>query len=187
MTNFGNPEGLKAARLLMIISSLSPLFILWGIRGGAIISDYYFCIFCFAMVALPNLFLLKRIESARQHKEYRQITIGSAEDHREHLLVYLFSMLLPFYTADLTSWRELCAVIAALAFIVFLFAHLNLHYMNLYFALRGYRIFTIFPPHDCNKYSGKTSSIIITKRISLPLGERLPLLRLSNTVFMEVE
>ena len=32
-------EGLKAARLLMVLSSISPLFILWAIRGNSLIPD----------------------------------------------------------------------------------------------------------------------------------------------------
>ena len=52
--------------------------------------------------------------------------------------LYLFAMLLPFYSQDLGSWRYLGASFAALAFIVFLFWHLNLHYMNLLFAALGF-------------------------------------------------
>jgi hypothetical protein len=32
-------EGLRAARLLMVLSSISPLFILWAIRGNSLIPD----------------------------------------------------------------------------------------------------------------------------------------------------
>lgn len=32
-------EGLKAARLLMVLSSISPLFILWAIRGNCLVAD----------------------------------------------------------------------------------------------------------------------------------------------------
>jgi len=35
-------EGLKTARLLMVLSSVSPLFILWAIRGNSLIPDHYF-------------------------------------------------------------------------------------------------------------------------------------------------
>jgi hypothetical protein len=31
---------------------------------------------------------------------------------------------------------------------VFLFWHLNLHYMNLLFAALGFRVFTVYPPAD---------------------------------------
>jgi len=30
-------EGLKIARLLMVLSSISPLFVLWAIRGNSIL------------------------------------------------------------------------------------------------------------------------------------------------------
>ena len=35
-------EGLKAARVLMVLSSISPLFILWAIRGNNLIPDRWF-------------------------------------------------------------------------------------------------------------------------------------------------
>jgi positive regulator of sigma E activity len=120
------------ARLLMVLSSISPLFVLWAIRGNSLIPDKYFLSFCAAMVVLPNAFLGWRIKTAKKLQEKRELTVGSAEDHRAHLLVYLFAMLLPFYTAHLDSWRDLAAALAALGFIIFLFWHLNLHYMNFF-------------------------------------------------------
>lgn len=180
-------EGMRIARLLMVLSSISPLFILWGIRGNDLVPDSIFLSVCACMVLLPNLFLWLRIQTVKSLNEKRELLIGSAEDHREHLLVYLFAMLLPFYGADLASFRDLMAVLAALGFIVFLFWHLNLHYMNLLFAIFGYRVFTVNPPQDGNLLTGKTSWIVITRRISLESVEKIFAYRLSDTVYMEVE
>lgn len=180
-------EGMKCARLLMVLSSISPLFILWAIRGNGIVPEYYLVLFCVAMVVLPNLFLLWREELSVRLKEKSEKTVGSAEDHREHVLVYLFAMMLPFYTVNLSARREMAATLVALAFIVFLFWHLNLHYMNLIFAARGYRVFTVYPPDDDNPITGRTSFVVITKRPTLKPGERLDLHRFSDTVYMEIE
>ncbi|MDQ7088938.1 MAG: hypothetical protein Q9Q13_14260 [Acidobacteriota bacterium] len=38
--------------------------------------------------------------------------MATAEDHRDHILVYLFAMLLPFYSEDLATWRDLGATVA---------------------------------------------------------------------------
>ncbi len=180
-----NNEGLKMARLLMVLSSISPLFILWAIRGNTLVPEYYFFGFCAAMVILPNLFLWLRIHTAQKLNEQREITIGSAEDHRDHLLVYLFAMLLPFYSADMCSWREVVCALTALGFIIYLFYHLNLHYMNIAFAAKGYRVFTVYPPNDDNPISGKTSLVLITKHVSLFSGQKINAYRLSNTVYFE--
>lgn len=180
-------EGLKAARLLMVLSSISPLFILWAIRGNGLIPDRYFIGFCALMVVVPNVFLWLRIWMAKKQADKREITVGKADDHRDHILVYLFAMLLPFYSEDLESWRYLGASLAALAFIVFLFWHLNLHYMNLLFAALGYRVFTVYPPADGNKFSGKTRQAVITRRVSLSHGDRVVAYRLSDTVYLEVD
>lgn len=182
-----NTEGLKIARLLMVLSSISPLFILWAIRGTSLIPDCYLLSFCAAMVIAPNAFLWVRIQTARRLKETRELVIGSAEDHRDHLLVYLFTMMLPFYAAGLGTWRDLSAALVALSFIVFIFWHLNLHYMNILFAAIGYRVFTIYPQPDENPFSGKVSRVLITRRISIVPGERIVAHRLSDTVFFEEE
>lgn len=178
-------EGLKAARLLMVLSSISPLFILWAIRGNGLIPDIYFISFCVAMVALPNMFLGLRIRTAKKLRETREIVVGKAEDHRDHLLVYLFAMLLPFYQAVISTWRDFAAVLAALGFIVFLFWHLNLHYMNLMFAVRGYRVFTVHPPEDENPLTGKVRQVLITRRTVVLPGERIFAYRISDTVYLE--
>jgi hypothetical protein len=180
-------EGLRAARLLMVLSSVSPLFILWAIRGNSLISDRWFVGFCGLMVVVPNAFLWLRIRTAKKQADKRELTVGTADDHRDHILVYLFAMLLPFYSEDIGSWRDFGATLAALAFIVFLFWHLNLHYMNLLFAVRGLRVFTVSPPVEGKALSGKTRQAVITRRVSLAPGDRIVAYRLSDTVYLEVD
>ena len=185
MTIKGDHEGLGAARLLMVLSSISPLFILWAIRGSTLIPDSYFLTICGFMVVVPNTFLWLRVMSAKRNEERRELVVGSADDHREHLLVYLFAMLLPFYADTLATWRTLAATMAALGFIVFLFWHLNLHYMNILFAVLGYRVFTLYPVGDCNPLSGRVSYVLITRRVAMAVGDRVTAYRLSNTVYFE--
>jgi hypothetical protein len=178
-------EGLRIARLMMVLSSISPLFILWAIRGNSLITEYYFLGICVFMVVVPTGYLWRRIVMAKRLKQLRTIVVGKAEDHRDHLLVYLFAMLLPFYSADLDTWRDLATALVALVFIIFLFWHLNLHYMNILFAAFGYHVFTIYPRTDDNPLSGKTSMVLITKRVAVPDDERIEAYRLSNTVYFE--
>jgi hypothetical protein len=180
-------EGLKSARLIMVLSSISPLFILWAVRGSKLIPNRYFVAACCVMVILPNSFLFLKLWTAKRHKDRREIIVGKAEDHRDHLLVYLFAMLLPFYTTSLADWREFSATLVAVCFIVFLFWNLNLHYMNVLFAVLGYRVFTIYPPQDDNPLSGKESLVLITRRATIFMGQRIIPYRLSNSVYWEVD
>ena len=187
MTTMGHGEGLKMARLLMVLSSVSPLFILWGIRGTSIVPDVYFLTFCALMVVVPNAFLWLRIETAKKNHEIRELVVGTAEDHREHLLVYLFAMLLPFYGDTLATWRALGAALAALGFIVFLFWHLNLHYMNVVFAIFGYRVFTLYPAASGSPQSGRLNFVLITRRVTLVAGDCISAYRISDTVHFEAD
>jgi hypothetical protein len=170
---------------MLVLGSTSPLFILWALRGNSLIPDYYFIPFCATMVILPNAFLEIRIWTVKKLQEKRELVVGKAEDHRDHLLVYLFSMLLPFYAASICTWRGFITELVALGFIIFLFWHLNLHYLNILFAIRGYRIFTIYPPTDNNPFSGRDSQVLMTRRITVAPGDRLIVFRISDTVYFE--
>jgi hypothetical protein len=187
MATTSHGEGLKAARLLMVLSSISPLFILWAIRGTSLIPDRYFAGFCALMIVAPNVFLWLRIRTTHEQNDKQTITVGAADDHRDHILVYLFAMLLPLYSEGISTWRNFGATLTALALIVFLFWHLNLHYMNLLFAFRGLRVFTVYPPADGNPLTAKTRYALITRRVSLASGEKVVAYRLSDTVYLEAD
>jgi len=56
--------------------------------------------------------------------------------------------------------------------------------MNLLFALRGYRVFTVTPKTN-NQYSSPASFVLLTKRAAIIEGEHLVAYRLSDSVFIE--
>lgn len=171
----------------MVLASMSPLFILWAFRGNDVFPNRYFIPFYAFMDIFPNFFLLLRLRTAIRLNEKRDIRIGRIEDHRDHLLVYLFAILLPFYSVDLNTWIALLATMVAVTFAAFLFWHLNLHYLNLLFAVREYRVFTAYPPDDGNPFTGKNSFILITKRAIIEKGEGLIAYRIIDTVYMEID
>jgi len=180
-------QGLRFARVMMVLSGLTPLFILWALRGMDPIPDRWWIPICGLLVAIPNFALAGRLWIATRNGDRKMVTIGDADDNRDHLLVYLFAMVMPLYDLNVHEPREACAMIAALVFIVFLFWHLNLHYMNLVFALFGYRVYTVYPPDAEDGTSGRTPFVILTKRAFLRNGEKLNLIRISNGVFWERE
>lgn len=180
-------EGLAVTRLMMVLSSMSPLFLLWAIRGCPLFSTVTFTSLCLLAVLVPNFFLYHRIQIAKQRNDLRIIKVTEADDHREHLLVYLFAMLLPFYPAELGEWRDFFATLGAFMFIVFLFWHLNMHYMNLLFALFNYRVFTISPAQTDSQHEMDDAIVLLTKRKKLSPGMTLGAYRLSATVCFEEE
>lgn len=96
-------EGLKIARLLMVLSSISPLFILWAIRGSKLVADEYLFDLCALVVVAPNVFLWLRIATAKRLKEQRELVVGKAEDHRDHLSYISFPCYCP---SMLQNWQR---------------------------------------------------------------------------------
>jgi len=90
------------------------------------------------------------------------------------------------YTANLQVEREVIATLLALIFIIFLFWHLDMHYMNLVFALFGYRVYTINPNKD-DPLGSKEPFVLLSKRRYLMVGQSISAYRLSNTVYIEKE
>ena len=96
-------------------------------------------------------------------------------------------MLLPFYSVNIDSIRDLAGHVAAITFIVFLFWHLNMHYMNIFWAMKGFRVYTLKPEAANNSISGRIPVVLITKRSHIVKGEKISAYRLSQTVFLEDE
>jgi len=143
MNNRKIDEGLELTRFILVWSSLSPVFALWAIRGVDVIKDKYWIPICVALFLLPTLILWWILRRARKTENTKTIHISSAKDQREHLLTYLFAMLIPLFDANTDGMRDLSAVSLTFIFVMFLFWHMRLHYMNLFFAIWGYRIFTV--------------------------------------------
>jgi hypothetical protein len=167
----------------MVLSSLSPLFVLWAIRGNSLLPDAYFVPACALMAFGPTAALAIRVRTAIRQEDRREVSVGKVEDHRAHLLTYLFAVLLPFYGAEVGSWRGLLAMLGALVLLVYLFWRLNLHYLNVAFAMLGYNVFTVFPKEG-NELTDRSNFVVISKRPWLPAGT-LAVYRLSDTVYFE--
>jgi hypothetical protein len=172
-------EGLPVVRLMMIISSLTPLFVLWAVRGMQPVPDRWLIAASVVLILVPNAVLLGRLAMAKSRGDKHTLAIDAADDHRDHLLVYLFAMLIPLFDANVGKPRDSMATVLALVFVIFVFWHLNLHYMNILFALWGYKVFTIRSSPDAQPV------VLLTQRSMLTPGTKVQAFRLSNTVFIE--
>ena len=180
-----NQEGLKFLRVILVLSSFSPLFVLWAVRGIVFLQDIFFVPVCMLLATVPSSILFLREKIAKRQRDARTLTVGRAEKHSGHLLAYLFAVLLPLYSQDVCDWRDFSSLILALVIVVFLFWHLNFHHLNMLFAIRGYHVFTVHPPQQESKHANPDSYVLITRRRGLPTGEKIVGLRLTNAVYLE--
>ena len=176
-------------RLILVWSSLSPVFLLWAIRGIDKIDDQYWIPACLMMFAIPTIILVFIKHHQTRIDNSQTIKIIRVREEREHLLTYLFAMLIPLFDANLEGWRDLMAVAAAFIFVLLLFWHMRLHYMNLYFALMGFRIFTVevelSTTLDCRERKTITTYAVLSKRSYIPENEPLTGIRLGGDVLID--
>lgn len=189
MSNSAANEGLGFVRFVLVWSSLSPVFLLWAIRGVGVIQDRIWIPVCAVLFLLPTIILCLIFRRARASQNEKTIVISSARDQREHLLTYLFAMLIPLFDANLSGVRDIFAISIAFLFVMFLFWHMRLHYMNLIFAMWGYRIFTVEARGGTTKKDRDTRRLVtyavISRRHYLPNDEPLTGYRLGGSVLVD--
>lgn len=182
-------EGLGFVRLVLVWSSLSPVFLLWSIRGVDAVDDAVWIPTCLVLFVLPTAILYWVFSRARKSENVKTIDVVSARDQREHLLTYLFAMLIPLFDVNLGGVRDIVAVAFALAFVMFLFWHMRLHYMNLIFAIWGYRIYTVEAKIGTKERDREQPRLVtfavISRRHYLPEGSALTGYRLGGNVIVD--
>lgn len=98
-------------------------------------------------------------------------------------------MLIPLFDANLGGIRDTVAVAFALLFVMFLFWHMRLHYMNLIFAICGYKIFTVeakIGTTDADRKQARLANfVVISRRHDLPEGAPLTGYRLGGNVLVD--
>lgn len=168
----------------MVLSGMSPVFVLWAIRGTTLIPDIFFYTICFAFAVLPNLGLIGIATHARARARERTVTVGIVNDRREEVITYLFAMLLPFYTADLNSWPNLWATVTAFILVVFLFWLLNLHHLNLLVVAFGYHCYEIISPESSSPASRMQSFTLLSKEPAFRRNANVGVYVITNSVFL---
>lgn len=180
-------EPLRVLRLLFVIASFTPLVLLWGIRGAKDIPDSTIWWWVAGLTVVPNLAIFVRWHVVRKENLTAQAEVLEATDHREHLVIYLLAVFLAMYGFGIGSVREGLSVVLALALVVLLFWYANLHYLNLAFALLGYRTFTVTRRVSDGTARRSSRLVLLTKRDCVEPGEFIRCYQLSHDLWVEKE
>lgn len=173
-------EGLPLVKFMMLLSSMAPLFLLVGIRGmDNVVSDSYLWVAIVLLLLIPFVIVKLRVYYAKKSSDKYVLNISESRSNKEYLFTYLFTVLLPLYSVTISNNREFFAIIFAICFVIFVLWNMNLHFVNILFAIQGYRVYTV---------ESFDSAILLTTRSILPKNlKELKVHRLSNTVFIELK
>lgn len=174
-------EGLPLVKLMMLLSSMAPLFILVGIRGidEKVVSQNSVWVVILVLLFLPFLIVLARLYYAKKAGDVFLVNTSSATLNKEYLFTYLFTVLLPLYSVSIDSKQELAAVICAVFFVIFILWNLNMHFINIFFAFQGYRVYTL--------PSNNAAILLSTRQYLNTNTHKIKAHRLSNSVFIELK
>jgi len=180
MVNKKNNEGLPIVKFMMLLGSLAPLFILVGIRGmDEVVSYELLWIIIGLLLVIPFSILMFRLYLSKKNDDKYTINIEGNRLNKEYLFTYLFTVLLPLYSVTVTNKKEFFAILFAVFFVIFVLWNLNLHFINFFFAVKGYKVYTL-PKQD--------SAILLTTRNYLDDNlKTITAHRLSNSVFIEIK
>lgn len=170
-------EPLLLLRTMLAISSLSPLFVLVAIKGSELVCPLYLMIGCFAAIAIPVFFIYIRISRANSNNDKVTLSISIVEDSRDHLLVYLFSVLVPLFQSNLDTYRGVALFLVVFMLVTYLFVHLRLYYTNIIFALFGYKLFSLVLQEGARV-------VLLSKKESI-IETKISALRVTNFLYID--
>ena len=167
-------------KFMMLLSSMAPLFLLVGIRGmDKLIDVKHLWLIISLLIIIPYSVLQIRIFLAKKSNDTFNLDIKDCKNNKEYLFTFLFTVLLPLYSVSIDSHREFVAVMFAVCFVIFVLWNMNLHFINIFFAFQGYRVYTL---------ENGQSVILLTPRHSIPSDlKELRAHRLSNSVFIQLK
>ncbi|MGN6214863.1 hypothetical protein [Parafilimonas sp.] len=179
-------EGLPFIKFMMLLSSMTPLFLLVGIRGiqikdgdNLLISPKHTWTTIACLIVIPYLVIKFRIYFSKKASDIYPLNVQEATLNKEYLFTYLFTVLLPLYSVSISSLNEFYAVICAIAFVIFVLWNMNMHFINIFFAFGGYRVFTL---------PNQNGAVLLTTRQNLSNNiQSIKAHRLSNSVFIELK
>jgi hypothetical protein len=174
-------EGLPLVKLMMLLSSMAPLFILVGIKGidEKVLSEKFTWLIIICLIVIPLLVVFARQYYSKKSKDIFTVNSENATLNKEYLFTYLFTVLLPLYSVSIDSKKDLASVICAIFFVVFVLWNLNMHFINIFFAFQGYRVYTL--PNN-------NSAILLSSRQFINSNvEKIQAHRLSNSVYIELK
>jgi hypothetical protein len=184
MSALGRNNRLPLLRFLLAWSALSPAFIIWAIRGTTLVDNYLWILFCIELFIFPNTLLLLFLWKQSRKKDSKTITPNRIDNKKELVIAYLIAILLPFYQANITSWRELGGSIFALIIIVYLFWQTNLIHLNILFSIINCNILLL--TGDDGR-GGEQSFIYLTRNDRVPLDKPLTAIRVTSSILIDEE
>jgi hypothetical protein len=178
-------EPFKFLRLIFVIATLTPLFVMWTIKGSAVIPNSILILSSAAIIIISNGIIFFRWHIAIKQKQIVEAIVQKSTDHTEHLVVYLLAVFLAIYSSTTGTMREVFATLFAVALIILLFWFSRLHYLNLVFATMGYKTFTVTRKHPDNNFNKTTKVVVLSKRDQINPEEKITCYRLSHDLWIE--
>lgn len=173
-------QGLPFVKFMMLLGSLAPLFVLVGVRGmDEVISYQFLWVIIGLLLLIPFGFILIRLKIAKKVDDRHEINVNESKLNKEYLFSYLFTVLLPLYSVNVTNPKEFAAIIIAILFVIFILWNLNLHFINFFFALKGYKVYTL--PNE------RGGILLSTRPHISDTTTKISAHRLGSSVFIELK
>lgn len=176
-------NGLKFFRFLLLISSISPVFVLLALKGASFVADDYNVAYnsiMWGIFIVSFLPLLIRYQIAKNEKVKLAINKNVTPCIEEYS-TYILSIALPLCQNDLISEKNFLFFIAMIVFVLIVFYVFNLYYLNIFFYLLGYKLYKVVP-------SRSHSYVVISKKeIQEIQSKDIVAIRLTNSLFWERE
>ena len=144
------------ARLLLFVSSYSPLFAIFGFLCLAKHKDAATVFFLVAALGLLSLLGFLAHLRTQKSSETLKVTRFAARD--EQSMSYIVSYIIPFLSASRSTWEEQAALAVFFLMIAVLYVNSNMIHINPTMHILGFRLYEITTD------KGSTHALITRRR-----------------------
>lgn len=163
------------ARLILFLSSYSPLFVIVGLLTSGPNLDVGIAFYLLAFLSGAGLVLfLKAVQRYTPH----EILVAKTSTKDSELTGYVVTYLLPFLAFSTSNWTLLVSLGVLFAVIAILYVQSGMIHINPLLSILGYHLF------DVETQEGKVSALI-SRRIYVRTGSALKVVSLSDYILME--
>jgi len=162
-------------RLVLFLSSYSPLFVLLVIRNNN--ASHYVAV-GLLVLAGGSFLVLAAFLWRVQHFESHEVAVSTVEPRGTETMGYIMTYLIPFLDIDLAKTPDIISLGLLLAVLGLLYTNSNLIHVNPMLAFFGYKIF------DTTVDQGKPSALV-TRKAYVRSGTKLNVISMGDYVLIE--
>lgn len=147
----------------------------------------YISLVCIVLFTLASWLIITNFIKKTSKMQLNTYQISCAEEKKELSIEFILSTALPMVSFDFTIWSQMVLFLIFFISIGILSIHHNIFWVNIYFEIKGYRVFDTTLIDSRNNSDNTFRTLIISKKYLPNLkNKNIGLSQVNNQYFLHI-